>query len=67
MANSPEKIASTAVQQIRPPPLLQRLREFASRPDTWVRVARNMIPVVGIYFFFLFFYLLRIGMGASMT
>jgi hypothetical protein len=27
------------------------LREFAFRPDAWVVVARNMIPVVGIYVF----------------
>jgi hypothetical protein len=44
-----EKTSLTAVRQIRPPPLSQHLREFASRPDAWVVVARNMIPVVGIY------------------
>jgi hypothetical protein len=27
------------------------LREFASRRDAWVVLARNMIPVVGIYAF----------------
>ena len=43
--------SSTAVRQIRPPPLSQHLREFASRPDAWVVLARNMIPVVGIYAF----------------
>ena len=42
---------STATRQIRPPPLSQHLREFASRPDAWVVLARNMIPVVGIYAF----------------
>jgi hypothetical protein len=36
---------------MRPPPLSQHLREFASRPDGWVVLARNMIPVVGIYAF----------------
>src|SRR4029077_7849313 len=41
----------TATRQIRPPPLSQHLREFASRPDAWVVLARNMIPVVGIYAF----------------
>lgn len=51
MANSPEKTNSSAVRQIRPPPLSQHLREFASRPDAWAVVARNMIPVVGIYGF----------------
>ena len=40
-----------ATRQIRPPPLSQHLREFASRPDAWVVLARNMIPVVGIYAF----------------
>src|SRR5881396_4298377 len=43
--------SSTATRQIRPPPLSQHLREFASRPDAWLVVARNMIPVVGIYAF----------------
>src|SRR3954451_10907910 len=42
---------STATRQIRPPPLSQHLREFASRRDAWVVLARNMIPVVGIYTF----------------
>src|SRR6266436_5102993 len=51
MANSPEKTSSTAVRQIRPPPLSQHLREFASRPDAWSVLARNLIPVVGIYAF----------------
>lgn len=39
------------MRQIRPPPFSQHLREFASRPDAWVVLARNMIPVVGIYAF----------------
>ena len=51
MAKPSEKTNSTAVRQIRPPPLSQHLREFASRPDAWVIFARNMIPVVGIYGF----------------
>src|SRR5216117_2518529 len=51
MANSPEKTSSTAVRQIRPPPISQHLGEFASRPDAWVILARNMIPIVGIYVF----------------
>jgi hypothetical protein len=51
MANPPEKTGSTAVQQIRPPPLSQHLRELASRPDAWAVLARNLIPVVGIYWF----------------
>src|SRR2546427_6328921 len=51
MANSLEKPSSTAVRQIRPPPLSRHLREFASRPGAWLVVARNIIPVVGIYAF----------------
>src|SRR4029078_12951707 len=43
--------SATATRQIRPPPLSQHLREFASRPDAWIVLARNMIPVVGIYAF----------------
>src|SRR5215831_11794637 len=51
MDNRAEKAKSTVVRQIRPPPLSQHLREFASRRDAWVILARNMIPVVGIYGF----------------
>jgi Family of unknown function (DUF6498) len=36
---------------MRPPPISQHLRELASRPDAWLILARNMIPVVGIYSF----------------
>src|SRR6476646_7009435 len=51
MPKTPGTTSSTATRQIRPPPLSQHLREFASRRDAWVVVARNMIPVVGIYAF----------------
>jgi Family of unknown function (DUF6498) len=51
MPEPPETTNSTATRQIRPPPLSQHLRELASRPDAWVVVARNLIPVVGIYWF----------------
>jgi len=51
MPKSTEATHSAATRQIRPPPLSQHLREFASRPDAWVVLARNMIPVVGIYAF----------------
>jgi hypothetical protein len=51
MANSPEKTSSPAMRQIRPPPVSQHLCDFASRPDAWAVLARNMIPVVGIYGF----------------
>ena len=41
----------TMTAQIRPPPLSQHLRELASRRDAWLVIVRNMIPVVGIFFF----------------
>lgn len=40
-----------AGRQIRPPPLSQHLREFAANPHAWLVLGRNLIPVVGIYFF----------------
>jgi hypothetical protein len=49
MAKPQEKTVSTAVQPIAPPPLSQHLRELASRPGAWAVLARNLIPVVGIY------------------
>jgi hypothetical protein len=51
MAKPLEKTSSTAVRPIAPPPLAQHLREFASRPHAWGVLARNLIPVVGIYVF----------------
>jgi hypothetical protein len=51
MAKFREKTGSTAPRQIAPPPLSQHLRELASRPDAWAVIARNLIPVVGIYGF----------------
>jgi len=45
------KTRSTALRPIAPPPLSQHLREFASRPHAWAVLARNLIPVVGIYGF----------------
>src|ERR1700751_4470099 len=51
MAKPQEKSRSSAQRQIRPPPLSQHLRELASRPDAWAVIARNLIPVVGIYGF----------------
>jgi len=51
MAEPQEKTVSTAVRPIAPPPLSQHLREFASRPHAWGVLARNLIPVVGIYGF----------------
>ena len=51
MAKPAEKTSSTAPRQIAPPPLSQHLRELASRPHAWGVLARNLIPVVGIYAF----------------
>jgi len=51
MAKAPENPGSTAPRQIAPPPLSQHLRELASRPHAWGVLARNLIPVVGIYGF----------------
>jgi hypothetical protein len=51
MVNPAEKTSSTTPRQIAPPPLSQHLRELASRPDAWTVLARNLIPVVGIYGF----------------
>src|SRR5216110_618645 len=51
MAKPREKTGSTAPRQIAPPPLSQHLRELASRPGAWAVLARNLIPVVGIYGF----------------
>jgi Family of unknown function (DUF6498) len=51
MSKPPGTTRSTPVRQIRPQPLSQHLREFASRPGAWVVLARNTIPVVGIYAF----------------
>jgi hypothetical protein len=51
MPKPPEKTGSTAVRPIAPPPLSQHLHELASRPDACAVLARNLIPVVGIYGF----------------
>src|SRR5437588_12836239 len=51
MAKPQEKTDSTTMRAIAPPPLSQHLRELASRPGAWAVLARNLIPVVGIYGF----------------
>src|SRR5882762_10458358 len=51
MPKPPETTNSTAMRQIRLPPLSQHLHEFASRPHAWGVLARNLIPVVVIYGF----------------
>ena len=49
--NTAGKSSSPARQPIAPPSLAQHLREFASRPHAWAVLARNLIPVVGVYGF----------------
>ena len=51
MEKSADKTGSSAPRPIAPPPLSQHLREFASRPHAWAVLARNLIPVVGVYGF----------------
>ncbi len=51
MGKPREKTGSTAPRPIAPPPFSQHLRELASRPHAWGALARNLIPVVGIYGF----------------
>ena len=52
MSKRPAKISTPpSSRQIAPPPVSQHLREFASNPDAWLVLARNLIPVVGIYGF----------------
>jgi hypothetical protein len=46
-----ENTAAPGRQPMRPPPLSQHLREFSSRPDAWAVLARNLIPVIGVYGF----------------
>ena len=40
-----------AQRQIRPPPFSQHVREFAGNRHAWLVLGRNLIPVVGIYWF----------------
>src|SRR3954462_14109007 len=51
VSKRPVKTSTAAPRQIAPPPLGQHLREFASNPHAWLVLARNLIPVVGIYAF----------------
>jgi hypothetical protein len=46
-----EKNLPPAQRQIRPPPISQHFSEFAANPHAWAVLARNLIPVVGIYVF----------------
>ena len=51
MAKAQEKASSTAPRPIALPPLSQHLRELTSQPHASGVLARNLIPVVGIYAF----------------
>ncbi len=51
MAKPAGKSSATSSRPIALPSLSKHLRELAVRPDAWAVLARNLIPVVGIYFF----------------
>lgn len=51
MTKPVEKTPPVAPRAIALPSLSQHLREFASNPHAWAVLARNLIPVVGIYGF----------------
>ena len=51
MTKPVEKTPPVAPRPIALPSLSQHLREFASNPHAWAVLARNLIPVVGIYGF----------------
>jgi len=44
-------MVSPPLRPVPLPPLSQHLREFASQPAAWLVLARNLIPVIGIYAF----------------
>jgi hypothetical protein len=51
MAKPQGKAGSSALRPIALPSLSQHLREFTSRPQAWTVLARNLIPVIGVYGF----------------
>lgn len=51
MTKREEKTSSAAPRPIALPPVSQHLREFAANRHAWGALARNLIPVVGIYAF----------------
>src|SRR6476469_4874953 len=51
MTQPEEKTSSVAPRAFALPSVAQHLREFASNPRSWIALARNLIPVVGIYLF----------------
>ena len=46
-----EKSSPSAPLPIAPPSIRQHLREFGSNPHAWAVLARNLVPVVGVYAF----------------
>jgi len=44
-------MVSPPLRPVPLPPLSQHLHEFASQPAAWLVLARNLIPVIGIYAF----------------
>ena len=44
-------MVSPPLRPVPLPPLSQHLREFTSQPAAWLVLARNLIPVIGIYAF----------------
>ena len=51
MTQPEEKSSSAAPRPIALPSLAHHLREFAASPRAWAALARNLVPVVGIYVF----------------
>jgi len=51
MTNPAARTRQTPLRPIRPPSLAQHFREFSTNPHAWVVLARNLIPVVGVYGF----------------
>lgn len=51
MTQPTDTTRATPNRPIPPPPLGQHLREFADNPHAWAVLGRNLIPVIGIYFF----------------
>src|SRR6201995_4224064 len=51
MESPPGKTRTSPLPAIKPPSVAQHFREFVANPHPWLVLARNMIPVVGIYGF----------------
>ena len=51
MTKPQEQTVSVARRPVKLPSLSQHLNEFASNPHAWIVLARNLIPVAGVYGF----------------